>query len=174
MGRDMRSASLEWLWAFGRVIFVDREGTGTGDRGGVRGWLKAIRHLKSGGALGVFPEGYIERPAQRVLPFLDGVGLLIARTKAEVLPVVIDGTPRVGSAWGSIWKSSRTRLRFLEPMTFDDESEPGEIAVALRQRFLDATGWATNEQPPVFREGEWWYLEDDGSWKRAAEFGLQA
>lgn len=158
MADDMAKPGLEPLWKLGRVIRVDRR---TGDTLGVR---EAIRRLEAGGALGVFPEGRIERPARRILPFEAGVGLFIARTGAPVLPVVIEDTPQADPAWSSLWRTSRSRLRVLPLRRYAKRGEPGamhahEIAADLRRVFLDATGWPANDTPRPLDDGP------DGYWR---------
>lgn len=71
---------------------VDR---GAADRQAVR---QALTLLDSGHAVGMFPEGTRSRQASlaRGLP---GVGLLIARSGATVLPVAITGTEHFGRPW---------------------------------------------------------------------------
>jgi 1-acyl-sn-glycerol-3-phosphate acyltransferase len=160
MARDMRVESLDWAWDFGRVIFVDRE---TGESAGLR---EALRHLKSRGTLGMFPEGAIERPPGRLLPFQPGVGLLIARTRALVLPVVVSGTPHAPTAWGSLTRFSRSRVRFLPLIDFEAQgTPPSAIAGALQRRFEEATGWPVNPLPPKFENGRWWYVDDRGEYR---------
>ena len=78
MAEDMRVPAMEPVWRWARIIFVDRLMSRTS---GVR---EAVEHLRAGGVVGVFPEGHLERPPHRVLPFLPGVGMLIARTGAPV------------------------------------------------------------------------------------------
>lgn len=178
MAQDMRAPALHWLWEFGRIIFVERD-RGADEPVRVSGWRDALRHLKRGGVLGVFPEGYIERPARRVLPFGEGVGLLVARTGAEVLPVIVEGTPQSPTAWGSLARRSHSRVRLLPPMTFEpdepgDKPSPARITRALREVFLQATGWPANDQPPVFRDGQWWYVDEGGAWMPASQFGAQS
>jgi len=142
MASDMRLPALDWFWNWAGVIIVDRFGR---DRTAAR---QAIRHLKRGGVLGIFPEGGIERPPRQILPFLAGVGLLIRRTGAPVLPVIITGTPQVDPAWASLWRPSRSRLRFMPVIHYKQTSlSPEQIAGDLRQRYLHWTGWPPNDEP---------------------------
>ncbi len=142
MAADMMVGLLGPLWRWSGVIGVDRSGR---DR---RSVLEGVRHLREGGVIGVFPEGGIERPAQHVLPFHGGVGFFVKKTGARVLPVIIDGTPYASTAYGSLHRRSRARLRFLEPIDYSGSGlDAGEIAQDLQQRFLDATGWAFNDSP---------------------------
>lgn len=170
MAEDMRLPSLWWLWELAGVIFVDREES---DGKGLR---EALRHLKSGGTLCVFPEGSIERPSRQLLPFKPGAGMLIARTGALVWPVIIEGTPQVDPAWASLARFSRSRLRFLPPMEFTDDSserarrpDPAKIVESLRKAFADATGWPLNQHPPRFENGQWWYVDAKGTYRPAHE-----
>jgi 1-acyl-sn-glycerol-3-phosphate acyltransferase len=140
MANDMQLSKFDWFWQWGRVISVDRGG------GDVAGTREAIRHLQAGGVLGIFPEGGIERPPRQIRPFLAGVGLLIKKTKARVLPLIIDGTPTVDPAWASLKHSSHSRVT-IKPML--DYSKSGmkaaDIADDLRRRYLEWTGWPAND-----------------------------
>lgn len=141
MAEDMRIPWLAWFWNWAGVIFVAR------NRHGKSGIRRARIHLKDNGMIGIFPEGKIERPAGTLLPFAPGVGVLVKRTGARVLPVIIDGTPDVPTAWDSIWTSSNARIRVMKPI---DYSESGlgsaEIAADLQQRFQDWTGWEVSSR----------------------------
>lgn len=167
MGADMRVPAVQAVWDWTGVIFVDRKAPDS------RGLREALRHLSAGGVLGVFPEGHIERPARRLLPFREGVGLLILKSGAPVLPVVIDGTPQVDPAWASLVRRSRARVRFLPVMHFDggarDSDRARRVAEELREAFRLATGWRLNEARARFEEGRWWYAEPDGTRRPASE-----
>lgn len=142
MAEDMRLPSLNWLWGWLGVIFVHRA------RPDFAGTREAIRHLLAGGVLGVFPEGGLERPPQQILPFMPGVGGIIRRTGAPVLPVVVSGTPQVDPAWASLWCPSRARVRFGPIVDFRGRQMTAEqITAELRQLFLTMTGWAANDNP---------------------------
>jgi len=102
----------------------------------------AMRAVASGAAVGIFPEGGIERPAQALQPFIPGVGLIIAKTGAPVLPVIIEGAPYTRTAWGSLFKPSRTRLRIMPVVRYrKDELKPEQIARDLEERYAAWTGW---------------------------------
>jgi 1-acyl-sn-glycerol-3-phosphate acyltransferase len=148
MMADMRHPALEWFWRFARVIFVDQGGRD------VSGPRKAIKHVKSGGVLGIFPEGGLERPRRHILPFESGIGFLIRRTGARVLPVVIQGTPEVDPAWASLTRSSHSLVRFMPLIDYaGSKMSADEIADDLRRRYLEWTGWPAAERPPEPPEG---------------------
>lgn len=140
MGKDMMTPSLGGFWRWSGVIEVDRLGT---DRRSAR---EALAHLKAGGVLGVFPEGRLERPARHVLPFLPGVGLIVARSGARVLACVVDGTPEVGPAWASLFKPSRSRVRVMAPIDYAG-MDAGAIVEDLRRRYVEWTGWPREDRP---------------------------
>lgn len=140
MGKDMMAALLAGFWRWSGVIEVDRLGT---DRRSAR---EALAHLKAGGVLGVFPEGRLERPSRHVLPFLPGVGLIVARSGARVLPFVVDGTPEVGPAWASLIKPSRSRVRVMEPIDYQG-MDAGAIVEDLRRRYVAWTRWPREDHP---------------------------
>jgi 1-acyl-sn-glycerol-3-phosphate acyltransferase len=150
MALDMRVSFMEMLWEWADIIFVDRTGK---DAVGAR---DALRHVKSGGVLGVFPEGAIERPARHILPFHPGVGLIVSRTGAPVLPVIIEGTPQARMPWTSLRMRSYSKITFGPLMRFDDRKySPAEIAQTLQEWYIESTGWPTAPTPatsPAYRE----------------------
>jgi len=151
MAEDMRVGWMEPIWRYARAIFVERErsGNGGGGRGGA-GFREALRHVKGGGVVGVFPEGRIEREPGRVKPFKGGAGMLASVTRARVLLVGIEGTPRAETAWGSLWRRGRARVTVLPAtsaaeLTGERRAEPEEAAEAMRRRLAEAMGWGLVE-----------------------------
>lgn len=143
MAQDMRASVLEWFWTFWDIIFVDRERR---DSGGLR---TALRHLKGGGVIGIFPEGALERPARQLMPFQPGAGLLIKKSRARVLTVTIEDTPQYDPAWASLWHLSRSRIHFREVIDYaESDLDAAGIADDLRHRFANYLGWTTNEVEP--------------------------
>lgn len=148
MARDMQPRVLRELWEWTGVIAVNRDGPDS------RAAREAIRWLREGGldgqggVIGIFPEGGIERPARRVLPFLPGIGLMVVKGRARVLPVVIEGTPYARTAYGSLLRRSHSVVRFLPMVDYANAGiSAGEIAGDLRRRFMEATGWPANDAP---------------------------
>ncbi len=142
MASDMRHPSGEWFWKFARIIFVDR------NRGEIASIREAVKHLESGGVLGIFPEGGIERPEKQVMLFRAGVGMIIRKTGATVLPFVIEGTPQVDPAWATLKQRSWSSVRVLPPVDYSKtHKRPQEIADDLRSVFLRHTGWPANDNP---------------------------
>ncbi|HEX4697601.1 MAG TPA: lysophospholipid acyltransferase family protein [Candidatus Udaeobacter sp.] len=125
---------LGWLLPKLNVIPVDQEGV---DRGAMKA---LIRVLKAGNAALVFPEGSrtLDGNLQSAEP---GLGLVIAKTLAPVVPMRIFGAHKALPRGGG-------RLRFVpitvvigEPIVFTsaDLGLPGKILYAqLSQRVMDA------------------------------------
>ena len=135
MARDMMGNRMEDFWDLVEVIPVDREGV---DAAALR---TALRTLRGGGHIGVFPEGRITRPPGTIRPFHEGVGMLAARTGANVLPCWISGTPDVDSLAGSLLRRSSSRVKVLEPVQYRRDDRPADIAADLRRRLAEASGW---------------------------------
>jgi 1-acyl-sn-glycerol-3-phosphate acyltransferase len=141
MARDMMTPALAAWWDWLGVIPVERSGPGKAgsDAAAAR---EAIRHLKSGGVVGLFPEGGLERPPCVLRPFAPGVGLIARKGNARILPVVVEGTPQTHSAWGSLSTPSRSRVTFLpiiDPTACKRSAE--EITADLMAAYQRATGW---------------------------------
>jgi 1-acyl-sn-glycerol-3-phosphate acyltransferase len=139
MAEDMRLPYMQWFWDWVGVIFVAR------NRHGRTGLRRARAHLDEGGVIGIFPEGRIERPAGKLMKFAPGVGVLVKRSGARVLPVMIEGTPtHAKNAWESLWMRSETRVRVMKPIDYKDSGMGNaDIARDLRERYERWTGWET-------------------------------
>lgn len=142
MASDMRAPNLEWFWRWQRIIFVGRNRSSM-----ALGMRNAIEHLNSGGVVGIFPEGGIERPSRRILPFHPGLGMLVRKTGASVLPVFVDNTPQVDPAWASLWVPSRSRIKFGAMLSPDRTPSADEISRSIRALFVAWTGWPVNDSP---------------------------
>ena len=97
------------------------------------------------------PKAEIERPAGKLLKFAPGVGVLVKRSGARVLPVIIEGTPTgAANAWDSLWTRSNTRVRVMNPIDYKDSGmSNAEIAQDLHRRYAEWTGWDEVAQAEV-------------------------
>ncbi len=149
MASEMISPALGWLWKLERPIPVDRAGKDS------KSAREAIRHVQSGGALGIFPEGRIVRPPRQIRPFHPGVGLIVSRTKAPVLLIWVSGTPDTDVMSKSVLTPSRAKVEYIELINFKEEDDAHEITRKLRQRLAKVTGWPLNdEQMPMNGDGK--------------------
>lgn len=95
-----------WFFRGMRVVPVDATGGAS-----LTGLRSAIRLLRAGELVGVFPEGRVASDAAP-LPMRPGAALLAVRVGAPVVPVAIDGSAR---AWphGRRWPGpAAVRVRF--------------------------------------------------------------
>lgn len=139
MGKDMMLPAMDVIWEWLEIIAVRR---GERDMGAAR---EGLRHLAQGGVLGVFPEGRLERPPFQIRPFHPGIGLLVNKTGAPVLPIVITGTPQVDPAWASLRVPSRSVLTIKPAIRYErGKTSPDVITRELRERFCAWTGWPEN------------------------------
>ncbi len=144
MAADMVGPQFDWLWRIQPMIRVARDGKDTGPL------REAIRVIKAGGCVGIFPEGRITTPPREIRPFLPGAGLIIAKTHAPVLLVWVSGTPDTNKLGEALAATSHTRVAYLEMMDFAGERDPVVITGRLRDRIARASGWPLNDEvlPP--------------------------
>ncbi len=145
MAADMMMPWLNPLWEWTGVIPIHR---GQSDMAALRA---GIRQLESGGVLGIFPEGRIVRERRVIEPFIAGLGLMVRKTGARVLPVTIEGTPVTPDAFGSLFRFGNARVRF-HPIIDYSGAKMGADAIAedVRRRMLEATGWSAGATPSQF------------------------
>jgi 1-acyl-sn-glycerol-3-phosphate acyltransferase len=141
MARNMMIPQLQGLWRLADVIPVQRDGA---DAASIR---MAMRHLREGGCIGIFPEGRIPTPPEEVRPFFAGVGTLAARTGSPVLLAWISGTPKTNRMLDGFLTPSRARVRFLEVYRFERTDDPEQITQRLRRRIAEESGWPINDEP---------------------------
>jgi 1-acyl-sn-glycerol-3-phosphate acyltransferase len=125
---------LGWLLPKLNVIPVNLEG---GDRSA----LKAlIRILSAGECALVFPEGS-RTPDGTLQPAQPGVGLVIAKTRAPVVPMRIFGAHEVWPIHGKLRLRGKITIVVGEPIHFSDVDLAGhgkDLYQRLSQRVMDA------------------------------------
>lgn len=139
MARETMNPELSRLWQDKYVLGVDRDGR---DSGPLR---EAIRHVRAGGTLGIFPEGRITMPPGEIRPFLPGVGFLIAKAKAPVLLAWVSGTPETNLLGEAFAQRSTARVHIVGMYDFEDEKDPDVIAAKLREEIQRVSGWPLND-----------------------------
>src|SRR5437588_6572753 len=124
---------LGWLLPKLNVIPVNLEGD--------RSALKAlIRILRAGECALVFPEG-TRTPDGTLQPALSGVGLLIAKTRAPVVPMRIFGAYDAWPIHGKLRLSGKITIVVGEPIHFPEEDLVAggrDLYARLSQRVMDA------------------------------------
>jgi 1-acyl-sn-glycerol-3-phosphate acyltransferase len=131
-----------------------------------RSALKAlIRILRSGHGVLVFPEGS-RTPDGNLQPALPGLGLVIAKTRAPVVPMRIFGAFDAWPIGGKLRLSGRITIVVGEPIHFSDadfESRGRDVYAGLSRRVMDAIAtlqlpaakidnrFATQRSTPILR-----------------------
>ena len=118
---------LGWFWRHLAVLPVAQDGR---DLTSVR---TALRALRDGEAIGIFPEGGIERPPGVLQPFEPGLGVLASRSQAPVLLCLIEGTP-APRVFGSFIRPSRSVVKAVALLQVAD----GESSESVTQRVREA------------------------------------
>jgi 1-acyl-sn-glycerol-3-phosphate acyltransferase len=133
---------LRWLLPKLNVIPVDLEGND-------RSALKAlIRVLRAGKGVLVFPEGS-RTPDGNLQPALAGVGLVIAKTRAPVVPMRIFGAFDAWPIGGKLRLWRRITLVVGEPIYFSEEFQDPDrnTHASISQRVMDAIGAIRLSEP---------------------------
>ena len=123
-----------WLLPKLNVIPVDLEAM---DRSALK---TLIRVIKEGNGALVFPEG-TRTPDGTLQPALPGVGLIIAKTRAAVVPMRIFGAFEAWPIDGKIHLGSRITIVVGEPIIFSDADFDGrgkDVYAELTRRVMDA------------------------------------
>lgn len=141
--RTQMPAAANWFWQRVRAIPVD-----FGPRDS-EAFAEAIAHVRSGGLLGVFPEGGLPRPPNEIRPFLPGVGALVARTGAPVLLLWINGGPRAPGLLDSLFLRTNITITVIGVVKFegDEARDVRAITERLRHEIAQASGWPLNDEP---------------------------
>jgi 1-acyl-sn-glycerol-3-phosphate acyltransferase len=102
----------------------------TGDRAALR---LALEHLRSGGALMIFPEGGRSRTGE-VMPFKPGVIRLALDAQAPILPVTIIGGFDAFSAFHRFPRPSKVIVVYHPPLKLSPPADEAEVKNYLRQQ----------------------------------------
>jgi 1-acyl-sn-glycerol-3-phosphate acyltransferase len=97
-----------------RSIPVDRSGQ---DMSSVK---QALRELKAGHLVGIFPEAGINQGSRGLLPADTGAAWLALSAKVPVIPVFIHGAPTGKNMVDPFLKSARVRLSYGDPISLDE------------------------------------------------------
>jgi 1-acyl-sn-glycerol-3-phosphate acyltransferase len=116
LARDtlFRFAPFRWLIRSLDAIAIDREGLG------LSGMKEALRRLKRGEMVLIFPEG-TRTPDGEIAPFLPGFTALAVRSRAAILPVAIEGACNAWPRDRKLPRLGRVRVHYGQPIL------PGQI-----------------------------------------------
>lgn len=137
-------------------------------RGGVdiAATKQALRYLKSGELVGVFPEGRINTTREVLLPVRPGVALVALHARVPVIPCYLSGTPYDGTTAGFLFMPARGRVWIGQPIDltphFDREDKDAleEVTRLLLRRIAHLAGQPHYEPQLAGRN---WKTADNGA-----------
>jgi 1-acyl-sn-glycerol-3-phosphate acyltransferase len=96
-----------------------------------------LRRLQAGEAVGLFPEGGLQRDRRELQSFAPGIAMIAVRSGAPIVPVWIDGTPRKRNMIWHFLCPSHSTIVFGRPYKPDTQQPYPQIAEDLRRRMLE-------------------------------------
>lgn len=124
--------SMRWVYDTIGNIPVARAGR---DMAAMR---SAMRALKEGRVLGIFPEGRIA-PTREFLPFQTGVALMAMRTGVDLYPAYLDGTQRGKEMLDAILHPQKAAITYGTPIRIDKTDPDRTTLEATTRQLLEAT-----------------------------------
>ena len=106
-----RFPGIGWLLRSWQAVPVDRDG------GGARGLKAILGRLLAGGAIILFPEGTRTRDG-KLQPARSGIGLIVIKSDAPVIPVRVFGTFEAYGLHVKIPRPCRLTVKYGKPMEF--------------------------------------------------------
>ena len=100
---------------------------------------EAIRLVRQGELVGLFPEGRINTTEQLLLPGRSGAALIALKARAPVVPCYIHGAPYDGTTLGCLFMPASVRLVIGPPIdlsSYFDRNDRRETQQELTSRFL--------------------------------------
>lgn len=122
---------VRWFFEAIEPILVERSGR---DMAATRA---ALRGLRDGKLLGIFPEGRIES-SRDLLEFQTGVALLAMKSGAPVYPAYVDGTMRRKGMVEAYLTPNRVTAAFGLEVQFDRKHDGRQSLEAATERIKDA------------------------------------
>lgn len=129
-------------WFFNAVepILVERSGK---DLAATR---SALRALKDGKIIGIFPEGRIEKSPE-LLEFQTGIALLALKSGVPIYPAYLDGTQRCKGMVEALLVPNRITLAFGQPIVVFDEGHGREVLERATERIRSAVQALASVEP---------------------------
>jgi len=127
---------LGWLLRLWEVVPVDRDG------GGAAGLRAIFDRLRNGGAILLFPEG-TRTPDGQLQPAQAGLGLVVIKSSAPVVPVRVFGTFEAFGREARLPRPRRVMVKFGAPLDF--EKLRAEAKTAPKQRLREIYQQVTDE-----------------------------
>ncbi|MDE5943284.1 MAG: 1-acyl-sn-glycerol-3-phosphate acyltransferase [Clostridia bacterium] len=105
------------------------------DGGDMNAVIKAMKYLKNGESIGIFPEGKRNRTGERLLPFKSGATALSIKTKTPIIPFVMVKKIKFGRTTHALYGEPYEFTEYYgKKLTEEDIKTCDEI---LRQKILE-------------------------------------
>jgi 1-acyl-sn-glycerol-3-phosphate acyltransferase len=131
---------VQWFLNAIEPILVERSGR---DMAATRA---ALRALKDGKILGLFPEGKIEKGTE-LLEFQTGVALLALKSKAPVYPAYLDGSQRMKGMIEAFARPNHVTLAFGPPVPLGNEEDGRGGLEAATEKIRSAVAALASVRP---------------------------
>jgi 1-acyl-sn-glycerol-3-phosphate acyltransferase len=99
----------------------------------------AIRLVKQGELVGIFPEGRINETERLLLPGRSGAALIALKARAPIVPCYVRGAPYDGTTLGCLLMPAAVRLTIGEPIdvaAYADSDDPRHALEELTRRVM--------------------------------------
>ncbi len=134
MARELYDVpKLQWFYDALDTIPVARSGR---DMKAVK---VALKRLKDGGMVGLFPEGGINHNPDRLRPSTPGAAFLALATDAPVYPVGLRNAPRGGNIYTSLLRPTRAEIHYGAPIDLADlrgKKKSPEVLAEATERIM--------------------------------------
>lgn len=124
---------MAWIFRITQSIPVNRSGVDTAAT------KMAIRYVRQGDVVGIFPEGKINTTDKLLLPGLPGAALIALKCGVPVIPCYIADAPFDGTEFGCLLMTARTRCVVGDPIDlaeYKDRPHDRELLAEVTRRFL--------------------------------------
>lgn len=125
--------AMAWAFRMLKSIPVNRGGIDTAAT------RQAIRLVREGGLVGLFPEARVNLTNELLLPGRPGAAMIALRAKAPVIPCYVSDAPYDGTALGSFLMTAKAHVEVGQPIDlspyYGREKESG-VLQDLTRRFL--------------------------------------
>ncbi len=148
---------IAWFFRIMEVIPVNRGGVDT------KSTKTAIRLAASGGIVGMFIEGRINRTENLLLPGRPGAAMVALKARVPVIPCYIAGSPYAGTYYSSLLMRAQVRVKIGPPIDLSDYYDRDgdkDVLDELTLRFLrEIAALAGVKDYPVEVAGRVWKVQ---------------
>ncbi|HTN76440.1 MAG TPA: lysophospholipid acyltransferase family protein [Pirellulaceae bacterium] len=135
------SAAFGWFLRWMEAIPTNRAGIDTAAT------KLAIRYVRQGSVIGMFPEGRINMTDELLLPVRPGAAMIALKAGVPMVPCYIEGSPYAGSAWSPFLMPAKAKVKFGAPIDVsfyadraDDRDAHTELTLLVMKEIAKLAG----------------------------------